>query len=47
MQSHEAAMVKTVLLISCTLGLGINRVSAVLGSFSASRRLQVARRMVH
>lgn len=39
-------MVKTVLLISCRLGLGINRVSAMLGSFSASRRLQVARCMV-
>lgn len=32
-------MVKTVLLISCKLGLIIIRVSATLGSFSASRRL--------
>jgi hypothetical protein len=39
-------MVKTVLLISCKLGLIIIRVSAKLGSFSASRRLHVARCMV-
>jgi hypothetical protein len=46
MQSHEAVMVKTVLLTSCKLGVSIIRVSVTLGSFSASRRLQVAGCMV-